>query len=394
MQAAGAGIGNVGLDGAKLQVLHEGFCRLTAAVEAEGNDAAGTVGHILLGQLVILVAFQTAVLNPVDLLMALQVFGDGLGVGAVLLHAEGQAFQTQIQDVSHLGGLDAAEVPHQLGGALGDKRAAEAEAFGVGDAVIAVIGGSQAGELVGVGIPVELAAVHDAAAHGGSVAVHVLGGGMGDDIRAPLEGTAVDGGGKGVVHDQGDAMGMGGLGELFDVQHGQGRVGDGLAEDGLGVGTESGVQFFLGAVGIDEGGLQTHLLHGDGDQVEAAAVDGGTGHDMVAAAGNIEDGEEVGSLTGRGQHSGGTALQGANLGSHMVAGGVCQTGIEIAVGFQIEQLAHILRGGILESCALDDGDLAGLTIAGGVTGLDAKGFGTQFIHRNHLMVLVEIYSIL
>ena len=129
--------------------------------------------------------------------MTLKVLCYCLGVGTVLLHAEGQAFQPQIQQKCVLRGLDAAKVPHQLGGTLGDERAVEAEALGVGNAVVAVVGGGEAGELVGVGRPVELAAVHDAAAHAGGVTIHVLGGGVGDDVRAPLDGTAVDGGGEG-----------------------------------------------------------------------------------------------------------------------------------------------------------------------------------------------------
>ena len=66
---------------------------------------------------------------------------------------------------------------------------------------------------------------------------HVLGGGVGDDIRPPFNGTAVHRRGECVVHDEGDAVSVGCLGEFFNVQDGQGRVGDGLAEDRLGVGT-------------------------------------------------------------------------------------------------------------------------------------------------------------
>lgn len=125
------------------------------------------VRHILMGKIVIFVALQSGELHPLDLLVTLQIFRHGLGVGAVLLHAEGQTFQPQIQQERALGGLDAAKVPHQLGGTLGDERAAETEALGVGDAVVAVVRGTQAGELVRVGRPVELAAVHDGTAQSG-----------------------------------------------------------------------------------------------------------------------------------------------------------------------------------------------------------------------------------
>src|SRR5699024_6770081 len=209
------------------------------------------------------------------------------GVGAVTGHPDMEALQAQVEDKGVLRGLAAAEVPHQLGGGLGDEGPALAEPLGVGDAVVALVGGGQAGELVGVGHPVKVAAVHDGAAHTRAVAVHILGGGVGDDVGAPLDGPAVDRGGEGVVHDQGHAVGVGRLGKLFNVQHGEGGVGDGLAEHGLGVGAESGVQLFLGGGGGDEGDVDAHFGHCDRDQVEGAAVDGGGGDDVVPALADV-----------------------------------------------------------------------------------------------------------
>ena len=190
--------------------------------------------------------------------------------------------------------------------------------------MVALVGGAQAGEFVGVSHPVKLAAVHNGAAHRCAVAVHILGGGVGDDVGAPLDGPAVDGGGEGVVHDQGHPVCMGGTGKLFNVQHGQGGVGDGLAEYGLGVGTEGGVQLFLGAGGGHEGHVDPHFGHGDRDQVEGAAVDGGGGDDVVPALADVEQGEEVGRLPAGSQHGGGAPLQGSDLAGHRVTGGVLQ----------------------------------------------------------------------
>ena len=289
-------------------------------------------------------------------------------------HADVEALQAHVQVEGVLGGLDGAQVPHQLGGALGDEGALLAELFGVGDAVIAVVGGGEAGELVSVGHPVEVAAVHDGAAHGHAVAVHVLGGGVGDDVGAPLDGTAVHRGGEGVVHDQRHAVAVSRGGELLNVQHRQGRVGDGLAEDSAGVGPEGGLQLFLRAVWGDEGGLDAHFGHGDGDQVEGAAVYAGGGHDVVSAVHDVEQGEKVGSLAGGGQHGGGAALQGGDLGGHIVVGGVLEAGVEIAAGLQVKKLAHVLGCGVLEGGGLDDGDLPRLAVAGGIASLDTGGF--------------------
>src|SRR5699024_9909926 len=229
-----------------------------------------------------------------------------------------------------------------------------------------------------------MAAVHDGAAHPGAVAVHILGGGVGDDVGAPLDGAAVDRSGEGVVHDQGHPVGVGGPGKLFDVQHGEGGVGDGLAKDGLGVGPERGVQLLLGGGGGDEGDVDAHLGHGDRDQVEGAAVDGGGGDDVVPALADVEQGQAVGGLPAGGQHGGGATVQGGDLAGHGVAGGVLQAGVEVAVGLQVEQLAHVLAGVVLEGGGLDDGDLAGLAVAGGVAALHADGIA---VHDKSLLYL-------
>ena len=175
-------------------------------------------------------------------------------------------------------------------------------------------------------------------------------------------------------------MGVGGVGELLDVQHRERGVGNGLAEEGLGVGPEGGIEFLFRAVGSHEGGLDAHLCHGDGDQVEGAAVNGGGGHDVVAAAGDVEEGEEVGRLAGGGQHGRGAAFQLTDLGGHVIVGGVLEPGVEITGGLQIEELAHVLAGGVLEGGGLDDGDLAGLAVAGGIAALHTFGFQTIVAH--------------
>ena len=101
---------------------------------------------------------------------------------------------------------------------------------------------------------------------------------------------------------------------------------------------------------------------------------------MIAAGGDIEHGVEVGRLTGGGQHGGSTALQSANLGRNMVAGGILQTGVEVAAGLQIKQLAHSLAGLVAEGGRLNDGDVAGLAVVGAVTRVEAVGRDLVFTH--------------
>ena len=296
-----------------------------------------------------------------------------LGVFTVALHADVETFQPQTQVIGVLGSLNRAEIPHQLGGGLGDVGPLQTEALRVGDAVVALIRRTQAGELVGVLCPVKPAGIHNAAADGAGVAVHVLGGGVGHDVRAPLDGPAVHRGGEGVVHDEGHAVGVGGGGELLNVQYREGGVGDGLAEHRFGVGPEGGVQLLRRAVRGDEGHLQAHALHGHGQKVVGAAVDGAGGHHMVPAGGDVEYGVEVGRLAGGGEHGRRSSLQGGDLGRHGVAGGVLEAAVEVALGLQVEELPHVFAGIIFEGSGLDDGDLPGLPVAGGIAPLDADG---------------------
>lgn len=169
-------------------------------------------------------------------------------------------------------------------------------------------------------------------------------------------------------------MGMGRSGELFDIQHGQGRVGDGLAEHGLCVRAERGVQLFRGAVRVNERAGEPHALHRHGKQIIAAAVNGRGAHDMVAAARNVEHGHKIGGLSGAGQHGGRAALERRDLRRNVVAGRILQAGIEIAVRLEVKELAHGLRGLIAECCALDDRDLARFAVARRVAGLNAERF--------------------
>ncbi len=161
--------------------------------------------------------------------------------------------------------------------------------------------------------------------------------------------------------------------KLLNIQHGKGRICNGLTEHDLGVGLERSIQLLLTAQRVYKSSSDAHLPHGDIDEVEGASVDGAGRHDMVASLTEVEQCKEVCRLTAGRQHGGGAALQFADLFRHHIAGGILQTGVEIAIGLKVEQLAHILAGGILEGGGLDDGDLTGFAVAGGIAALHADG---------------------
>ena len=93
---------------------------------------------------------------------------------------------------------------------------------------------------------------------------------------------------------------------------------------------------------------------------------------MISAFSDVEYRIEGGCLSGRGQHGCGAAFQFADLFCDEVVGGVLQTAVEIAAGFKIEQLSHILGGCVAESRALGDGELYRFAVTGDITSLDAQ----------------------
>ena len=111
---------------------------------------------------------------------------------------------------------------------------------------------------------------------------------------------------------------------------------------------------------------------------------------MVATGGDIEYSKEISRLTRGEQHRRATAFQSANLRCYRIASGVLQTGIEITARFQIKQFTHVFAGGVFKRSALDNGHLAGFTVARGITALYAGGFNAEFVFaHNNLLARVR-----
>ena len=191
-------------------------------------------------------------------------------------------------------------------------------------------------ELVRMGHPVKLAVIDDHATQVGRMAIHVLSGGVRDDVGAPLKGTAHHGRREGVVDHQRHAVVVRGLGKALNIEHGKRGVGDGLAKDELGVGLEGGLQLLIGAVGCDERAGQAHAAHSVSQQVIRAAVDGRARDHVIAGTGHVKDREEVRGHARAREHRSGAALHLADLGGNEVAGGVLQAAIEVARLLQVE----------------------------------------------------------
>ena len=125
------------------------------------------------------------------------------------------------------------------------------------------------------------------------MAVHVFRGGMGDDISAPFEGTAIYRRGERVVHDQRHTMRMSRIGKTLNIQYVERWVRNGFAENRFGVRAKCRFKLIIRAVGRNKRALQTHACHGVAQQIVRTAVNRRRSHYMVALPGDIEDSEEI-----------------------------------------------------------------------------------------------------
>ena len=64
MEHTGAGIGNVGYDADKVEVVHKLDSIITCTLQTKGYDATAAVRHILLGKGIVFVRRQSAVVDP------------------------------------------------------------------------------------------------------------------------------------------------------------------------------------------------------------------------------------------------------------------------------------------------------------------------------------------
>ena len=103
--------------------------------------------------------------------------------------------------------------------------------------------------------------------------VHVLCGGVDNDIRTVLKGSAKDRGGEGVVDDEGHLVLVSYLGEFLDIENRECGIGESLAENSLCVGLECSSYILLGSVCIYEDALDAQLLECICKEVDSTAVD-------------------------------------------------------------------------------------------------------------------------
>ena len=287
-------IAHVGQAGEDLDAVDDGLARFEPALDAEGEDAAEAraLAEVAGGIGVVGVVRQAGVVHPAHFGMLLQPLGHGQGVGAMPLHAQVQGLDAQ-EDEEGVERADGGScVAQALEAGLGDEgcRAREVGQHG------AVVGGEGLRELGELAVlPVEGAAVHDDARDGGAVAAQELGRAVDHDVRAQRQRVQQVGAGQGVVHDEGDAGGLGDGGDGPEVGHIQLGVAEGLQVDGAGLRRDGGAES-LGGPGIHEGGGDARAGEGVVQQVVGAAIEVVTRDDVFTATKQGREGQGDGRL--------------------------------------------------------------------------------------------------
>ena len=242
------------------------------------------------------------------------------------------------------------------------------------EAVVGIVGLVEEG--VAAGFPIEASGVDDDSADAGAVAAEPLGEGVDDDVGAVLEWLGEDGGGEGVVDDEGDAELFGFGTDGFEVGYLEGWVGNRLGEEGAGLiiggGAEGGR-----VLRIDEADFDAELGEDIVKLGETAAVEIACGDDVVALLGDVDDGiEDGGGAGGVGEagHFVG-AFEERDAFFEDVGRRVHQAGVDVSELFEGKQVGGVFGGIENERCGPVDGDGAG--IGGGIgllAAVEAEGF--------------------
>ena len=326
-----------------------------AALDLEAQHAAEVL-HLAGGDIVAHVILQAGIVHLLHGGVLVKILGDGLGVGAVALHAD----------------LQRLEAPEdQIGGK------------GIHDRAGHVLQAKHADFTDKVGLAHHKARDHVA------VAVQVLGSRVHHHVGAQRQRILQSGRSEGVVahHLDGGVIGMGSLrhgGDVGDLQVG---VGGGLQINGAGILLQSGLHG--GQIGgIHEADLHAVAAHAVVQQGEGAAVQGAVGHDVLACTGDGPQRGGNGAHTGSGRHAGLAALQRRHLILQHGDGGVAQTGVDVAALLPGKAAAALLAAVEHEGRGLIDGgsQRAVLRVLH-ITGVNGLGAQTDIGVHHSLLLL-------
>ena len=184
-----------------------------------------------------------------------------------------------------------------------------------------------------VSVPVKVSAVYNRSAYLNGMSVHIFCGGVGYNVSAPLEWTAVYRCGKGVIHNKGNAVAVGYVCKFFNIKNNKSRVCNGFCKKNFCVRAESFCDFFFACICVHKGAVNTKFFEGNCKKVEGSAVNGGGGNYVIACFADIKDSVEVCRLSGRSKKSCNSAFQSCNFCSNCIICRILKACVEISFGF-------------------------------------------------------------
>ena len=309
-----------------------------------------------------------------------QPLGESLSVRGVALHAQVQGFDAEEEEESgeraHGGAGIAQPVSPHIDD-VGDV-ADGFEGFGENDSVIGGVGLGEFGPFGRVVGPGEFPAVDHDASDVDAVAAEEFGGGVDGDVDAVFEGPEERGSEDGIIHQDGDAVGVGNVGDGLEIGNVVAGIADRFEENQTGVVIHQLVDLF-GVIGVEEADFDAEFGEGLGEEGVGAAVEAGGGDDVLAGAGDGEDGGGDGSLSAGEGEGGGATFESGHALLEDVVGGVHQTGVDETELLEREKVSGVFSVVKDVACGGEDGDGAGA--GGGVgllTGVEGQGSETWF----------------
>ena len=326
----------------ELRCLDERLSRVASAPDAEGQYRARALRQVLSGQRVVRARFQAGIVHPAHQRMGFEESGDPERVLAVPVHAHVQRLES-LQEQER---VERAERRSEGAKRLAARAHGEpeiAERLVEAHAVVPARRLGHARELAVV--PRELPRLDDHAADRRPVAADELRRGVGDEVRAPLEGAAQVRRRERVVDHQRQPGVAGDRRHRLDVEHVDEGVPDGLGVQHPRV-VADGPREVLGVVRVHEGGLDAELGEVHVELRVAPAIELARGDDVVP---RLEEGQECGHLC-RHPRRGGDRGPAAFERRHALLehGGrrVHQPRVDVPEGLEVEQARGVI--GVVE----------------------------------------------
>ena len=345
-------IGHVGQQREDTQVVDKGPSLFLSALDFEGEDTATTVGEELLVECVVRVRGQRGMVNLGHLGVMGQEVDDALGVVGVALYAQTERLQA-LEQYPGVEGADGGTRVAQYHGADAGYEGSGPGHVGKDGSVIRGVGLGQRGVLVGIGLPVKLAAIYDDATQRATVSADKLGSRVYHHVGAVLQGPYQIRCAKGVVYNDDGIVAVGYLADAVYIGYAGVGVAEGLNDDSLGVGTERGVYL------VKVGGVYDGRCHALGaqrvlQQVECAAIEVVGSYNVVTVLGYVLQRVGHGGCTRSHGQSGYTTLK---RGYAVFEHGLCRVGqsaVDVTCVAQAEAVCSMLRVAEHIRCGLID----------------------------------------